>query len=453
MARILGQPEAAPDHSPLSYPQELWLSGDQGDEAGFFSRRFVMATALRITGRIEIAALQWALDRVVERHEVLRTVIQRDARPQVQVIKAPCAVPLRVRDLPPARGTSRDAMAKELLNEAEQSTIDPKEAPLLRAALNRFDDSDSVLTLAIHHTACDEWSVQVILRDLAACYAAEATGRPLALPAARQYREFTSWQRAAATARSTAAAHVYWQEKMRGARIFAVPTDRPVPEVHARPYSAYHFAVGGAAATRLAETVRTSTTTILLAAFNVLVHRIAGTTDQALDTLTTGRNGARFADTVGPLMNFLVFRTDIGTCASFREVTERTRDVRREAYSHEVPIQHIERSVPELMEPNEDARKTNCIFGAFEDIFSDSALQIGESSSEIYTRTGLTQIGSWIPHGVAWSVRALSSGDVSGCVQFNPEDINEGTAAEWCSLYEKILKSGAANPDRDWKAL
>jgi condensation enzyme len=450
-------PDGTAGRYPLSCPQELWYSGDQGDEAGFFSPRFTMANALRISGRIDVAALQGALDDVVERHEILRTIVVRDAQPPYQQVHSATQVPLLVRDLPTTSvGRSRDLLAEELLAEAEQSTLSPRDVPLLRAALTRFDELDSVLTLVTHHTVCDEWSVQVIMRDLAACYAARTTGGPAILPRVKQYREFTDWQRAEVASAAAEDARKYWRDRMRGAQIFAVPTDRAVPESHTKPYSAHNFVVETdvmGAMCMLARDMKTSVSTVLLAAFNVLTHQIAGTTDAALDTLTTGRTDPQFDEAVGPLMNFLVFRTDIAECASFREVVASTRDACAEAYSHEIPIQHIEREVPELMEPNEDVRMTNCILGIFQPPFGEEALRIADDTHEIRKRALPTPIGPWIPHGVAWALNLLHTGELAGCVQFNVEDLDENTVADWASGYRRILSKAASAPDREWKTL
>ena len=87
--------------------------------------------------------------------------------------------------------------------------------PLLRALLCRFDDRDSVLFLTVHHSVSDGWSVQVILRDLGAFYAARRTGIPAELPQMRQYREYAEWQRANATSTAEDGAPRYWQDKLR----------------------------------------------------------------------------------------------------------------------------------------------------------------------------------------------------------------------------------------------
>jgi hypothetical protein len=171
---------------PLSFTQEWFCSLDQGDNGGAFGARFILVCPIRITGAVDVAVLQGALDDVVVRHELLRTLVVRDADPPYQLVRPPCPVPLEVRDLPPAPGKSRDMVAQELILEAQDGTMSPREVPLLRAELCRFDDTDSVLFLTVHHSVSDAWSVQLILRDLGAFYAARSSGDPAKLPPVRQ---------------------------------------------------------------------------------------------------------------------------------------------------------------------------------------------------------------------------------------------------------------------------
>src|SRR5215469_9354103 len=108
---------------PLSFTQQWFLTLDQGDAGGPFGRRFLIVAALRITGPVDLAVLQGALDDVVARHELLRTLVVRDADPPYQMVCPPCQVPLEVRDLPPVTGTSRDMVVQELILEAEAGSI------------------------------------------------------------------------------------------------------------------------------------------------------------------------------------------------------------------------------------------------------------------------------------------------------------------------------------------
>src|ERR1700685_4388 len=210
---------------PLSFTQEWFITLDQGDEGGTFGRRFILVSAIRVTGPVDLAVLQGALDDVVARHELLRTLVVRDADPPYQMVCPPCQVPLEVRDLPPVTGTSRDMVIQELMLEAHAGTISAREVPLLRALLCRFDDRDSALFLTVHHSVSDGWSVQVILHDLGAFYAARAGGPAPKGRQTRQYREYAEWQRANAEDTSDDGALKYWAEKLDGAREFVIPND------------------------------------------------------------------------------------------------------------------------------------------------------------------------------------------------------------------------------------
>src|ERR1700733_14509537 len=282
---------------PLSFTQEWFITLDQGDDGGTFGPRFILVSAIRITGPVDLAVLQGALDDVVARHELLRTLVIRDADPPYQIVRPPCPVPLEVRDLPPDIGTSRDMIAQELIVEAEAGTINAREVPLLRAELCRFDDRDSVLFLTVHHSVSDAWSLQVIMRDLGAFYAARRSGIPAKLPEVRQYREYSEWQRANASDAAEDGAPKYWLEKLHGAREFTIPNDRGHPENYSSPYSLHAPVIESdviAAASALASDTRSTVFTVMLSAFYVLAHDITGSTDLTIRAFTAGRNELQF---------------------------------------------------------------------------------------------------------------------------------------------------------------
>src|ERR1700693_690781 len=115
---------------PLSFTQEWFVTLDQGDDGGTFGRRFILVSAIRVSGPVDLAVLQGALDDVVARHELLRTLVVRDADPPYQVVLPPCPVPLEVGPLPLVTGTSRDTVVQELFLEAEGGSISAREVPL-----------------------------------------------------------------------------------------------------------------------------------------------------------------------------------------------------------------------------------------------------------------------------------------------------------------------------------
>src|SRR5579859_4324013 len=106
-----------PARYPLSFTQEWFITLDQGDDGGTFGPRFMIVSAVRVTGHVDLAVLQDSLDDVVARHELLRTVVVRDADPPYQMVLPPGQVPLEVRDLPSGAGKSRELVVQELFLE------------------------------------------------------------------------------------------------------------------------------------------------------------------------------------------------------------------------------------------------------------------------------------------------------------------------------------------------
>jgi hypothetical protein len=350
-------PDSALNRYPLSGTQE-WLCGaDLGDEAGAFGRLFTSEMAVRISGRVKVEALRGALDDVVRRHEMLRTIVVRDPRPRYQQVYPPAPAVLEVCDLEPDTEGSRDVRVQEIMLRAGRRGMYVRELPLLRAELSRFDNRDSVLVVTSHHTAADGWSMEVIMRDLAAFYQARDTGSAADLPDAPQYGDFVAWEHARNGGLDAGVALKFWRDKLNGARIFALPSDHSFSGVYTRPYSAYYFSIDPevtAAIAPLSMRARSSVFMVLLAAFNVLTYEIAGTTDPVISTFSSGRNDVRTHHVVGPIAYPVLLRTSLDGCVTFRDVMECTRRTCLEAYSHEIPTERILQENPAVMEPLND---------------------------------------------------------------------------------------------------
>jgi hypothetical protein len=449
-----------PDHEskryPLSFTQEWFCSLDQGDAGGAFGRRFIMVCPVRITGPVDLTVLQGALDDVVGRHELLRTLVVRDADPPYQLVRPPCPVPLEVRDLPPVTGTSRDMAAQELIVEADAATMSPREVPMLRALLCRFDDRDSVLFLTTHHSVSDLWSVQVILRDLGAFYAARSSGVPAKLPQFRQYREYSQWQKASAASQAEDGAPRYWMGKLRGACEFTMPNDRAHPESYSRPYSSHSQVIDAdvvAAASAFATAAHSSMFMVTLSALYVLAHQITGRTDLAIRAFTAGRNEPQFQDTMGLFINLVPFRTDLSGCASFRDIVARTKDTCIDAIAHELPVNVIEQMIPDFIKSREDPRMSQFCLSNFQSQFGDLTLPIAEGAREIHERLLQEPEHPDVPSGMVWNLDVMPTGELLTDVLFNLDEFDESTVAGWATDFRRIVTGAVGEPDRDWRTL
>jgi condensation enzyme len=427
---------------PLSFTQEWFLyqgarpdrvRTDDSDEGGAFGSRFIQSRAVRITGPVDLAVLQRALDDVVARHETLRTVVVRDADPPYQQVLPPCPVSLEVRNLPPAAGKSRDAEVDELRYRPDP--INVREVPLIRARLCKFDDRDSVLYLTVHHSVSDAWSLEVVMRDLGAFYAARAAGTAARLSPVRQYREYAEWQRANATSTAEDGALAYWRDKLRGAREFTIPNDHGHPASYSRPYSLHNHSVEAdivAGASALAAAARTT----------------------VFSVLTAGREAEQVHDTMGLFLNCVPFRTDIADCASFRDIVEHTKETFFDAIAHEIPINVIEQTFPDFIKSRDDLSTSLFLLThAASQLGEDLVYPIAEGAREIVVRWREEDALRDVPSGMVWGVDLPASGALAGGVLFNLDEFDESTVAGWAVALRRILAGAVRDPDQDWKTL
>lgn len=315
----------------------------------------------------------------------------------------------------------------------------------------------TVLFLSVHHSATDDWSFGVIMRDLGAFYAARATGTPAELPPVRQYREYAEWQRASATSSAEDGAPAYWRDKLRGAREFTIPNDHGHPESYSRPYSQHAHVIEAdimASASAVAGASRTTAFSVLLSAFYVLAYEITGATDLTIRAFTAGREVEQFHNTMGLFLNVIPLRTSLDGCTSFRDIIARTRETFIDAIAHELPVNVIEQSFPDFVKSRDDLSTSQFIISADASQLGEAVIYpIAEGAREIAVRW-LDEDGHRdIPSGMVWFVDVPAAGALTGGVMFNPGEFDEATVAGWAAGLRRILAGAVADPSQDWKAL
>ena len=436
---------------PLSFNQEFFCDLDMGESAGSFSAMHTLVQAWRLTGSIDTQALRHALDDLVERHEILRSAVARDAQPRYQEVRPPSPVTLLIREIPAEPGKSRDLQCEELLAEVAQRDFSAHDLPLLRADLGQFDETDSVLLITAHHSAVDAWSMQVVIRDLATLYALRRGLETPALPEMCQYREYAASQQQGADSGALAAERDFWREKLEGARAFALPI-RPA----AQPESASRYAMRNIslspetsrAIVRLAGELRCSPYMVMLSAFYLMAHRISGATDLTVTTFSSGRSEARFRNTIGPFLNLLPVRTEISGSAGFRELVKRTRANCVEAYSHDIPFAQVASEAPELFEPPAPEGYTMPTFEMIQSPNPTEGEVIGDVGyAEVHIRHLFEGDCPDIPDGMLWLFALLSPEQIVGSIQFKRSEFSSQAITDLMTEFTRILERSLAAPD------
>jgi len=332
---------------PVSFAQQrLWFL-DQfrpGDTA------YLIPWSLRLTGPLDVGALERSLDEIVRRHEVLRTTFDIEAGEPVQVIRPYSKLRMPVVNL--TAFSDPVAEARRLAADEGALPIDLRRGPMVRAHLLRLGAEDHVLLFTMHHIAFDGSSRGVFARELEALYEAYSSGResPLAEPTL-QYADYTVWQREQLSGDKLERQLDYWKATLEGiSGNLDLPTDRPRPAVLSAKGGAQFFRIDANLKHDLTLLARRHNATLymtLLAAFQVLLSRYSGQMDVVVGSPIAGRNRPELEGLIGLFANMIALRSSLQGNPSFTELIGRTRETCLGAFANQdVPFEKLVESLP-----------------------------------------------------------------------------------------------------------
>ncbi|WP_369051314.1 condensation domain-containing protein, partial [Burkholderia gladioli] len=348
---------ARPAALPLSFEQQrMWFLDRMLPDKTLYH----VPVALRLDGELDTAALFGALERVVERHELLRTnYVVVDGTP-AQQIAAQARLDTQEHDLGTLPEAEREARAKQLVQAETRRPFDLAAGALLRCAVIRLAPRQHVIALSTHHIAFDGWSAGVLVRELGELYAAAVQRREARLaPLPLQYADFALWQRDWLAGEVLARKLDYWKTQLADApALLELPTDRPRPAVRSLRGAVHGFTVPAATARGLREAARRVQGTLfmtLYAAFGLLLSRHSRQADICIGTPVANRDQAEIEPLLGFFVNTLVLRTAIDPDETALSLLRRARDTALAAYAHQdVPFEHL----VEVLNPQRDTSHT-----------------------------------------------------------------------------------------------
>ncbi|MBD2002953.1 MULTISPECIES: non-ribosomal peptide synthetase [Cyanophyceae] len=294
--------------------------------------------AVRLSGSLNVAALEQSFNEIIKRHEALRTVfVTVDGQP-FQAIAPSLTLTLPVVDLRRLPTIEQDNEVQRLATQEAQRPFDLTQGMLLRGTLLQLDETEYVLLLTMHHIIFDAWSIGVLIGELAALYKAFCAGVPSPLPdLSIQYADFAVWQQERSHLEVLESQLAYWKKQLAGLPVLELPgTKRPASLTNQG--ATHSFLVSSVLSQALKTLSRQEGVTLfmtLLAAFEVLLQRYTGLEDIVVGTDVANRNRAETEPLIGFFVNLLVLRTNLAGNPSFRELLGRVREVALQAYAHQ----------------------------------------------------------------------------------------------------------------------
>ncbi|WP_274651223.1 non-ribosomal peptide synthetase [Paenibacillus humicola] len=313
------------DYYPASSAQRRMFTLDRMIENKLL---YTIPIAVRMKGNIDRTRFEACWQKLIERHETLRTGFELTHGEVVQHIHP--AVPFTVDFIP----VSPEAEADRLQSLAAKP-FDLKMAPLFRATVLTRTDSDFILVLNMHHIISDEATIGILLREFMDLY----EGRTLA-ETTIQYKDYASWHNALLESEEMKQHETYWVNRFTGDEIpvLQLPADFQRPAVKTYEGNSLSFTVDASAADGLKSLTKMTGTTnymVLMAAFNVLLAKYSRQDDVVIGTPVAGRTHADVEHVAGMFVNTLAIRTKLQSGKTFLQVVEEVKAAALAAFRHQ----------------------------------------------------------------------------------------------------------------------
>ncbi|MCW0043990.1 non-ribosomal peptide synthetase [Burkholderia pseudomallei] len=412
------------------------------------SEAYHMSGAVRLDGPLNREVLQRALNRIVMRHEALRTCFVREEGEPIQVIQPHADLTVSYHDLREAESIrheagNREQRAKDLSQAHASAPFDLSRDLPVRVLLLQLADEAHVVQVVMHHIASDGWSVGVFLQELSALYGSfiAEQGDPLA-PLPLQYADYAAWQRRWLASGQLEKQGAFWQTNLSGApTLLELPTDRPRPPKQSHAGASVEVKLGAALSERVKRLSQRHGVTpymTLLSSWAAVLSRLSGQEEVVIGSPVAGRNRTEVEALIGFFVNTLALRLDLSSEPTVGELLKRTKAQVLSAQAHQdLPFDQV---VERVKPPRSTAHPP-----LFQVMFVWQNMPAGE-----LTIPGLTIRAVETPLQTAQFELTLSlqeaGDDIVGHLNYASALFDESTVRRYVTYWCRLLEGMTAGP-------
>jgi amino acid adenylation domain-containing protein len=415
----------------------LWFLDRLVPDSSFYH----LSSAIRLTGELNVSALERAAAELVERHEVLRCRIEMVEEVATQHIGPGMSLEFADTDR-----EWTEERAQKFIADWTERPFDLGQGPLIRMSLIRLAAQEHVLGVTLHHIVGDAWSFGILFTELSALYEAFTTENPSPLPALpMQYGDFAVWQRDRLSGERLETELEFWRQKLAGAPTSVeLPLDRPRPKVASYKGGSTSLSVDAsltAALKRLARNERSTLFMVLLAAFEVLMVRWSGQQDLLVGVPVAGRSRREVEGLIGFFVNTLAMRLDGTGDPDFSDIVRRVRKTALESFVHQdLPFEIL----VEELSPERDLGRNPLVQVMF---------QLDNTPGEPAGLAGLE--AEWFGQGedttthfdLSMALLELD-GELHGEISYATDLFDEDTIERLAEAYLRVLRQVTEDPRR-----
>ena len=447
-------PNTLTTHPPSYGQKALWLISRLAPESAAYN----VSSAVRIRSAVDPAAMQHALQKLIERHSSLRTTFNEIDGTPVAVVCEEVEVSFDFEDVSSA---GEDLLTRRLVQLALRP-FDLETGPLFRVNLFRRSEEEYVLLWVAHHIVVDFWSLVILIHEFGELYEAEQNGRAASLASISEtYSGYVNWQTELLDGPEGLRLKSYWQEQLSGTLpVLNLPTNHPRPAVQTYRGSSYDFELDIELAQKLKTLGKNHDATLymtLLAAFQVLLYRYTGQEDILVGSPAAARSRAAFSNVVGYFVNPLVLRADLSGNPTFIQFLRSVRRTVLDGFAHQdYPFALLVKQ----LQPERDVSRSPLFQVTFVLQQAQLLKERGLTAFALGQAGAPLRLGELVLETMALEQRVAQfdlslvmaeiGGRLQASLEYNTDIFDETAIAQMARQFRVLLKGLVANP---WQSI
>ncbi|GEM_PF-1247716 len=427
------------DEYPMSFAQErLWFLHQLNPESAFYN----MPATVKITGKFDPLLLEESINKVIERHEILRTVYDFETTPKQQVlVDVKLSINnIKIEDI--AGENEEDKIEKFTLAEGSKPFDLSNEIPV-RASVITLNPEKHILIVTFHHIAADGWSLAVFMNEVISVYKTLESKEEINLPQMKiQYADFAQWQKENFEKGKFSEQLKFWKKQLKNINSkLNLPIDKPYTEK--QTFNGLHktFLIEKELSNKIKDFVKERKTTlfvVLLSAFKSLLFRYTNQEDLTVGVPIAYRDKPELQNLIGFFINTLVFRTNFSDDPNFNDLVKQVHSFSIEAFANkDVPFEKVVESLK--------VKRSQESSPLFQTLFVMQNIP----KKEIVTESLKFEFGEVETKNVKFDITLSieeSPDGFTGLLGYNTDLFFEETIDDFIKRYKIILKNAVENP-------
>jgi hypothetical protein len=403
--------------------------------------------AYRMKGTLHISRLEAAINKIIERHEIMRTVFNAVDNVPSQIIRPYEPFSLQVIDLTGYIGKEQEQMVQRENENLVRMPFNLSVGPLYRFVLLKLSEEEFMLTYTLHHIISDGWSFGVIIKELNELYQRDLDGRGPLEPLKLQYADYAVWQRKQMDSGKMKQQLSYWMEQLKGINdCINLPADAPRYNNQTHKGDNCYMTISKEtfeAISRLCVKEHTTSYHLLLSIFFILLHKYSGDKDICIGTPVANRSRVELEELIGLFINTVVIRSQIEKNKKFMEFVQGIKNTSINAFENgEVPFEKVVENLNTLRN------------NSFSPVFQ--VLYVQMETSQIAKQVKLSDLEiSSIPVSTGSAQFDLSmyvtvdNVDINVSMEYNTDLFLKETVLQMMSDFEALLNCILKEPDKE----